>query len=74
MGGFSPNFAHVLYCQIKLAFFLTVYLFGSCFRMLAAILVSDLKKKKNADCICVNILRSQIVAILDEHLDELLFV
>ena len=28
----------VLYCHIK---FLTVYVFGSCFRVLAAVLVSD---------------------------------
>ena len=36
-----PENLHVLYCHVKLAFFVTCYVFGSCFRMLAVILVSD---------------------------------
>ena len=39
--GLPPKFAHVLYCHIKSAFFLNVYVFGCCFRMLAVILFSD---------------------------------
>ena len=32
---------HILYCNIKLAFLLTFHVFGSCFRMLTVIFVSD---------------------------------
>ena len=39
-GELLTKFVHT-FCTVKLAFFLTVYLSGSCFRMLAAILVSD---------------------------------
>ena len=35
-------FQHVVCCDIKFVFFLTVYVFGSCFRTLAVTLVSDL--------------------------------
>ena len=33
--GAYPENVCILYCQIKLAVFLTFYVFGSCFRMLA---------------------------------------
>ena len=36
-----PQNLHVLYCHKKLTFLLTLYVFGSCLRMLAVILVSD---------------------------------
>ena len=36
----TPKFARILYC-IKLAFLLTVHVFGFCFRTLTVILVSD---------------------------------
>ena len=42
--GLRRKFAHTLFCHFKLAFFLTVYVFGACFSTLAVILVSDLSK------------------------------
>ena len=39
--GPSLKFCLFLYCRVKLVFFLTVYVFGLCFRALAVILVSD---------------------------------
>ena len=39
--GPSLKILPVLYCCVKLVFFLTAYVFGSCFRALAVILVSD---------------------------------
>ena len=39
--GLTPKFSHFLYCYIKLAFFLTFYVSGSCFRKLAVTIVSD---------------------------------
>ena len=37
--GLPRKFTYVLYCHIKLAFLLTVYVFGSCFRMLPVVCV-----------------------------------
>ena len=42
MSVFSDSLAHVLHCHVKIAFLLTFYVFGYCFRTLAFILALDL--------------------------------
>lgn len=42
--GLPRKFEHVLFCPVKLAFFLNVYVFVSCFRTIAVIYV--LKKEE----------------------------
>ena len=39
--GLPAKSAHIVYCYIKFAFFLAIYMFGSSFRTLVVILVSD---------------------------------